>query len=172
MAIWRLGAVHVPLFTAFAPAAVAYRLSASGCKLVLCDDAQRDKLKPGEDIPTSPSWRIVTTERGDVDAQCYQDLLSRSNSRHGLTPPASIRLRCASSAGEPLTPDVNEWAAAALGISVHDHYGQTETGMLINNHHHPALRRPIRPGSMGQSLPGWTPVASGHIRVCGPGLAR
>jgi acetyl-CoA synthetase len=39
---------------------------------------------------------------------------------------------------------------------VFDHYGQTEAGMLVNNHHHPALRRPLKPGSMGQPMPGWT----------------
>jgi acetyl-CoA synthetase len=65
-------------------------------------------------------------------------------------------LRCASSAGEPLTPEVNDWAVKALGVTVHDHYGQTEMGMLINNHHHPALRRPLKAGSMGQVMPGWT----------------
>jgi acetyl-CoA synthetase len=41
---------------------------------------------------------------------------------------------------------------------VHDHYGQTEMGMFINNHHHPALKRPIRTGSMGHAMPGWCPV--------------
>jgi acetyl-CoA synthetase len=41
-------------------------------------------------------------------------------------------------------------------VPVHDHYGQTEHGMLINNHQHPALRRPLKPGSMGQAMPGWT----------------
>ena len=44
-------------------------------------------------------------------------------------------------AGEPLTPEVNEWADDALGISVHDHYGQTEHGMVFCNHHHPDLQR-------------------------------
>jgi acetyl-CoA synthetase len=64
-------------------------------------------------------------------------------------------LRKASSAGEPLTPEVNHWAEQRLGLTVHDHYGQTEAGMLINNHHHPVVRRPIKPGSMGQAMPGW-----------------
>jgi acetyl-CoA synthetase len=73
----------------------------------------------------------------------------------GLPMPDGIRLRCASSAGEPLTPDVNTWAEQALGGSVYDHYGQTETGMLINNHHNPMLRRPAHPGSMGRPMPGW-----------------
>jgi acetyl-CoA synthetase len=69
-----------------------------------------------------------------------------------------LHLRCASSAGEPLTPEVNDWASEALGVMVHDHYGQTEAGMLINNNHHPAVHRPLKRGSMGQALPGWYPV--------------
>jgi acetyl-CoA synthetase len=50
---------------------------------------------------------------------------------------------------------VNPWAEKTLGVSVHDHYGQTEAGMMINNHHHPSLNRPLKPGSMGQAMPGW-----------------
>ena len=80
----------------------------------------------------------------------------RSLRASGIQPPANLALRCLSSAGEPLTPDVNQWATQALGVPVYDHYGQTETSMLINNHHHPALQRPLRPGSMGQPMPGWT----------------
>ena len=72
----------------------------------------------------------------------------------GIQPPP-LGLRCVSSAGEPLTPEVNDWAEAALGVTVHDHYGQTEAGMMINNHHHPDLRRPVKPGSMGHAMPGW-----------------
>jgi acetyl-CoA synthetase len=73
-------------------------------------------------------------------------------------PPADLKLRRASSAGEPLTPEVNEWAGTALGVPVHDHYGQTEAGMLINHHHHPALRKPLKSDSMGHPMPGWTVV--------------
>ena len=39
---------------------------------------------------------------------------------------------------------------------MHDHYGQTEAGMLINTHHHPDLVAPLKPGSMGKPLPGWS----------------
>jgi acetyl-CoA synthetase len=45
-----------------------------------------------------------------------------------------------------------------LGVSVHDHYGQTEAGMLINNHHHVALQKPLQIASMGHAMPGWTGV--------------
>src|SRR5215831_8140791 len=37
LGIWRLGAVHVPLFTAFAPPAIAFRLANSGTTVVVAD---------------------------------------------------------------------------------------------------------------------------------------
>src|SRR5699024_8898556 len=67
-----------------------------------------------------------------------------------------IGLRRASSAGEPLTPEVVEWATAALGVPVRDHYGQTEHGMMIINGWHDAIRREVRAGAMGHALPGWS----------------
>ena len=69
--------------------------------------------------------------------------------------PAGYRLRRASSAGEPLTPDIVAWSRAALGTEVRDHYGQTEHGMLIVNGWHDDVRTEVRPGSMGQPLPGY-----------------
>jgi len=270
MAIWRLGAVHLPLFTAFGPAAIAYRLAASGCKLIVCDAAQRGKLATGDGPPADPSWKIVTTAAIEGGALPFSELQQSGHARFGsavlggnapiihiytsgttgdpkgvvvplraaasfnayatyglgilpddvfwnaadpgwayglyfgvvgsfvtgvrsvlleggfsprvtlavlenfgvtnfaaaptvfrsmrasgLEPQRPLKLRCASSAGEPLTPEVIEWSRAVLGVPVHDHYGQTELGMLINNHHHPALRRPLKPGSMGEVMPGW-----------------
>lgn len=69
--------------------------------------------------------------------------------------PGGCRLRRASSAGEPLTPDISAWSRAALGAEVRDHYGQTEHGMLILNGWHDEVRAQVRPGSMGQPLPGF-----------------
>jgi acetyl-CoA synthetase len=269
LAIWRLGAVHVPLFTAFAPPAIAYRVKDSGCKIIVCDAAQRRKLDPCDSFPTNTSWKIVTTGPADAAALSFDDLVRSARASVGMTAlrgdapivqiytsgttgtpkgvlvplsalaafraylefglglqredvywnaadpgwayglfyaviaplatglrsilfeggsspenafavlgrygvtnfaaaPTVFRamrasgiqaptlvLRCASSAGEPLTPEVNDWAVQALGVAVHDHYGQTEMGMLVNNHHHPALQKPLKVGSMGQSMPGW-----------------
>jgi acetyl-CoA synthetase len=70
--------------------------------------------------------------------------------------PDGIRLRRASSAGEPLTPEVISWAEERLGVPVRDHYGQTEHGMMIVNGWADAVREPVRPGSMGKELPGWS----------------
>ncbi|MHA7174090.1 AMP-binding protein [Arthrobacter monumenti] len=44
LGLWRLGAVHVPLFTAFAPPAIKIRLERSGTALVVVDAGQRNKL--------------------------------------------------------------------------------------------------------------------------------
>jgi acetyl-CoA synthetase len=270
MGIWRMGAVHVPLFTAFAPPAIAERLIGSKAKAVVCDAAQAGKLDPSEVIPRYPQWRVITTGPGTDESLSFHELLdsggpalpaaavggdaplihvytsgttgrpkgvvvpvralaavqSYAEFGQGLRPsdmfwcaadpgwayglyfgilatfttgtpsilfeggfsaettmavlsqqgvtnfaaaptvyralrssgiePANLRLERASSAGEPLTPEVNAWAETALGVTVHDHYGQTEVGMLINNHHHPDAGRPIKPGSMGQAMPGWT----------------
>lgn len=276
MGIWRLGAVHVPLFTAFAPPAIAFRLNRSRAKLVVTDQLQQAKLAPSGDIPADPPWRIATTaedadiskgvlrfsnlmatqapgypaaalggdapvieiytsgttgtpkgvvwplkglaacqiygeyalglEEGDVfwnaadpgwayglhcglllvlmtgvegilfesgfSPAATLSILSRYGVTNftaaptvyrglrasGLTPPPGLKLRCALGGGEPQTPEINQWAVQALGIPVHDHYGQSECGMLINNNHHPAVSRPLKQGSMGQAMPGWKAV--------------
>ena len=64
------------------------------------------------------------------------------------------RLRVASSAGEPLNPEVVRWFDERLNCPLHDHYGQTEVAMMLINHH--ALRHPVRPGSAGFPMPGWS----------------
>ena len=274
LGIWRLGAVHVPIFTAFAPPAIAFRLTRSQAKLVICDAAQQAKLQPGGDMPTALPWQLISTAEANIlspamlsfaklmavqspgrpaailggDAPIIQIYTSGTTGspkgvivpmralasfrayamfalgirkgdffwnaadpgwayglyfgilasfttgvpslllQAGFDPAATFKvlsdnkitnfaaaptvyralraciephppitmLRCASSAGEPLTPEVNIWAEKALGIAVHDHYGQTETGMLINNHHHPDLVGPLKPGSMGVPMPGWS----------------
>jgi acetyl-CoA synthetase len=69
--------------------------------------------------------------------------------------PDGLRLQRLSSAGEPLTAEVNEWAEPTLGLTVHDHYGQTELGMTIGYPHHRDLEVPVSAQSMGVALPGW-----------------
>ncbi|MFC9086736.1 AMP-binding protein [Nocardiopsis dassonvillei] len=57
LAVWRLGAVLVPLLSSFAPSAINERLTDSGARLVVCDAEYRAKLVPGADRP----WYIATT---------------------------------------------------------------------------------------------------------------
>ncbi|MEO3788280.1 AMP-binding protein [Actinocorallia sp. B10E7] len=274
LGIWRRGAIHVPLFTAFAPSAIAMRLDASATKVVIADAGQVAKLAPGEDMPAERAWATVVAggETGDelsfdallepytgeepaaraaalggeaplvklftsgttgtpkgvpvpvkalasfqayleygLDVQeddvfwnaadpgwaygLYYGILAplaagrRNILLHaGFSPeltwkvfetfgvtnfaaaptvyrslrassspvPEGIRLRCASSAGEPLTPEVTAWSRRTLGTTVRDHYGQTEHGMVIADGWADAVREEVPPGSMGRALPGWT----------------
>ncbi|MBS0244443.1 MAG: AMP-binding protein, partial [Proteobacteria bacterium] len=63
------------------------------------------------------------------------------------------QLRAVSSAGEPLNPEVIRWFAEHLSAPIYDHYGQTETAMMVNNHH--GLIQKVRPGSAGLPMPGF-----------------
>jgi acetyl-CoA synthetase len=287
LALWRLGAVHVPLFTAFGPQAVAYRLDDCAAKVVVTDAANRPKIgaapgrcvvavegpgpdgRPGHAGDTA-FWAAL--DRGDpveeparlsgddpliliytsgttglpkgvevplkalasleaymrfgldvrpedvfwnvgdpgwgyglfyalvgpwlighatllVDAPFSAEATYRVLAEHAVTNfaaaptvyralraagapalPGPLRLRAASSAGEPLNPDVVAWAERHLGVAIRDHYGQTEQGMFVNNHHAPGLARPLRPGSMGHPMPGFRPVVLDTAgREVGPG---
>jgi acetyl-CoA synthetase len=79
------------------------------------------------------------------------------------------QLRAVSSAGEPLNPEVIRWFDRHLGTLIHDHYGQTETGMTVCNHH--GLAHPVRSGSAGYALPGYrVAVLDGAGAALPPGV--
>jgi acetyl-CoA synthetase len=63
-----------------------------------------------------------------------------------------VSLREVVGAGEPLNPEVIEQVKAAWGLTIRDGFGQTETTAQIGNP--PGL--PLKPGSMGRPLPGYT----------------
>ena len=71
--------------------------------------------------------------------------------RPGLVATEFPELRRLVSAGEPLNPEVIEAFETAVGLSIYDGYGQTETGQLTGM---PA-GEDVRPGSMGKPLPGF-----------------
>lgn len=79
----------------------------------------------------------------------------------GTEPAAKIKgqLRVVSSAGEALNPEVVHWFRKALDAPIYDHYGQTEMGMVLNNHH--ALKHEVRAGAAGLSMPGFRVVILG-----------
>jgi acetyl-CoA synthetase len=260
---WRVGAVYVPLFTAFATDAVSSRLSGAGAKVVVADADQAAKvpggrwtvLVAGSDNPVAslaarldaatpvtestaiggdgafvhmftsgttgapkgvvhplryvagwqsyleftlgvrndsvywcgadPGWAYglysavvapmvlglrSVLQRGGFDAATTWKILAdmgvtdctaaptvfRSLRTSDVPVPEGLRLQRLSSAGEPLTAEVNEWAGPTLGLQVHDHYGQTEVGMTVGFPHHPDLQIPVAAQTMGVALPGWS----------------
>ncbi|MGQ3671451.1 acyl-CoA synthetase [Xanthobacter sp. TB0136] len=111
----------------------------------------------------------TTFYEGSFSAQSTYDIVRR----HGITnlagAPTAYRLliaagpemaaqvkgqlRVVSSAGEPLNPEIFRWFAEHLDVPIFDHYGQTETGMTVNNHH--GLPHEVVPGSAGFAMPGY-----------------
>ena len=83
----------------------------------------------------------------------YRLLMANEKQRYDY----SIRLRVASSAGEPLNPEVVSWMARVFDCPVRDHYGQTETGMTACNYH--ALTHEEHTACMGFPMPGHRLVA-------------
>lgn len=283
LGLWRLGAIHIPLFTAFGPEAVGYRVSHSGARVVVTNTANRSKVGPLRTISGSGDEKIleavvvedsdgVSPPHGDIafwaslekaqpvretvafaagdpiaiiytsgttgppkgatctakvlatieaymhfgldirdddvywnmadpgwaygfafallgplligrptifvnapfDPAMTYSILREYQVTNFVTAPTAYRalraagisaevkerlpLRVASSCGEPLNPELIIWATEHLGVPIHDHYGQTEAGMPIANHHFSLLKRPLRLGSMGHAAPGYRVV--------------
>jgi acetyl-CoA synthetase len=276
LGIWRAGAVEIPLFTAFGPEAIAYRLNRGRAAALVTDTENRGKLEDaacpqihsifcvsaqdagrapgdrdfaaaiagetpfvgeprdgsatfillftsgttgrGKGVPvpvralasfhaymhysldlrdddvfwnaSDPGWgyglwygivgclllgRTMLLRAGTFDPAATLDTLVQhrvTNFAAAATLYRSLRatglpddfkrkatLRAVSSAGEPLDEDLVGWSETAFGTSIHDHYGQSEVGMIIGSPHDPQLARPLLPGSMGRSLPGFRIVA-------------
>jgi acetyl-CoA synthetase len=65
-----------------------------------------------------------------------------------------LGLRTVVAAGEPLNPEIIEQVQRHWGLTIRDGYGQTETTAQIGN----SPGQPLKPGSMGRPLPGYTIV--------------
>jgi acetyl-CoA synthetase len=65
-----------------------------------------------------------------------------------------LRLRCASSCGEPLNAEVVSFFQKHWGVTVMDQYGSSEFGLPIGNFN--VIDMAVKPGSMGLPLPGCT----------------
>ena len=102
------------------------------------------------DARFDPAERLDLLERERVSVLCMSPTEYRAIAKRAeLRPLPGLRHACA--AGEPLNPDVVRVWQEAVGVSIHDGYGQTETGHLTGM----PIGPPVRPGSMGRPLPGF-----------------
>ncbi|MFB6170468.1 MAG: AMP-binding protein [Haloarculaceae archaeon] len=110
---------------------------------------------------------VVGYPMGGFDAETAFDLCEEFAVTDAFLPPTAIRmmmdvadpteaydldLKAICSGGEPLTPEILDWADDALeGVVVNELYGQTEANLLVVN-----CRDwfEARPGSMGKPVPG------------------
>jgi len=93
--------------------------------------------------------------RGEITTLCAPPTVWRMVILEDLAVYRNLALRELVSAGEPLNPEVIEQVQAAWGRTIRDGYGQTETTALVGN----SPGQPVKPGSMGRPLPGYTVVA-------------
>jgi acyl-coenzyme A synthetase/AMP-(fatty) acid ligase len=94
--------------------------------------------------------RLELLERERVNVLCMSPTEYRAIAKRGELRPLP-ELRHAVAAGEPLNPEVVVTWQEQVGVSVHDGYGQTETGHLTGM----PIGPPVKPGSMGRALPGF-----------------
>ncbi|WP_433629983.1 acyl-CoA synthetase [Halomicrococcus sp. NG-SE-24] len=118
-----------------------------------------------------PAWHygqpVVGYPMEGFDAETAFDLCEEFDVTNAFLPPTAIRmmmntanptetfdlsLAAICTGGEPLTPEILDWAADQLeGVVVNELYGQTEANLLVTN-----CRQwfPARAGSMGKPVPG------------------
>jgi acetyl-CoA synthetase len=94
--------------------------------------------------------RLDLLQRERVAVLCMSPTEYRAIAKRGELR-ALPALRHAVAAGEALNPEVVLTWREAVGVTVHDGFGQTETGHLTGA----PLGRPVKPGSMGRPLPGF-----------------
>ena len=78
LGVWRAGAVYAPMFTAFGPKAIEYRLERSEAKLIVTDPANRSKL---DEIASPPPIAVVARKPDDTVAPGDLDFRREMGSR-------------------------------------------------------------------------------------------
>lgn len=82
LAIYRLGAIALPLFTLFGPEALAYRLNDSGAKAVISNDEGTAKLLALRDRLAAPPLLVSTDGPNDRSVLDWSALLQAASPDH------------------------------------------------------------------------------------------
>lgn len=264
LATWKIGAIYVPMFTAFGNEAISYRLKDAGCKILLTNKEQAKKLETnhackiilidgltnkGESfwqfvqsfssdhqtettkimdpsviqytsgstgLPkgavwahkillssypygkfalgienddlffggADPGWAYglinctflplsfgnsILVYKGPFQVEKYYQLMEEYKITNFAAAPTAYRVMMAagsnlikqytlhvkkfSSAGEPLNAEVVRFFQQNFNRAIYDHYGATESGMILNNYNVTDME--VKPGSMGLPSPGF-----------------
>jgi acyl-coenzyme A synthetase/AMP-(fatty) acid ligase len=98
-----------------------------------------------------PQKTLAMIAKAGITSLCAPPTVYRMLVREDLDSYDLSSLRHCTSAGEPLNPEVIRIWEKAVGVSIYDGYGQTETVNVLANFR----CVPIRPGSMGKPVPGF-----------------
>jgi acetyl-CoA synthetase len=163
------GAIHVheAVVTHYATGLYALDLHADDVFWCTADPGWVTGMSYGVIAPLLHGVTMIVDE-AEFDAERWYTILQQHGVSVWYTAPTAIRmlmkagselarrfqfprLRFIASVGEPLNPEAVWWGQEALGLPIHDNWWQTETGgIMIAN----APAFDIKPGSMGQPLPG------------------
>ncbi|WP_431027584.1 acyl-CoA synthetase [Lysinibacillus sp. LZ02] len=81
LATWKIGAVYVPLFTAFGPDAILHRINDAECKLLVTNNEQHNKIKDFE-----LSTEIIRIDEVNDKGLNFWDYLNTFSSIHETEP--------------------------------------------------------------------------------------
>ncbi len=119
-----------------------------------------------EAAPT-PEACVATLRARRVSNLATTPTLLRAVMARGPAEAGGVRLRAASSCGEPLNAEVVRFFREHWGVTVMDQYGSSEFGLPIGNLG--AVQMEVKPGSMGLPMPGATvAVVDDDGREVGP----
>ncbi|WP_439495947.1 acyl-CoA synthetase [Bosea sp. (in: a-proteobacteria)] len=109
---------------------------------------------------------VLASRARKFDPEAAFDLMARHRVRNAFIPPTALKLmrqvqnpgarfayamRSIGTGGETLGADMLAWSRETFGFEVNEFYGQTEANLIVSNC---ASLFPVRPGSMGRTVPG------------------
>jgi len=112
-----------------------------GCPVV----GYRGRFDPERALTLMEKYRVRNTFLFPTALKMMMKALPRPRERF------DIDLRSMMSAGEAVGTTVFAWAQEALGVTINEMFGQTETNYIVGNSH---TLWPAKPGSMGRPYPG------------------
>jgi acetyl-CoA synthetase len=81
LATWKIGAIYVPLFTAFGPQAILYRLQTADCKVLVTNSEQTAKLDGSEFL-----GQIILTDQSAGENLYFWELCESHAAEHMTEP--------------------------------------------------------------------------------------
>src|SRR5664280_1903673 len=193
IAIYKLGAVALPLAVLFGIDALRYRLQNSGATALIANAQGVGHIAEiRKDLPDlklllsldgagdgALDFAAVLARRFEkFDPEEAFALMARAQIRNAFIPPTALRmlraarnpqgrhaikLRSIGSVGETLGAETYEWGKQAFGLTINEFYGQTECNLVLS-----------ACGALGMSRPGaiGKPVAGHTVAVIGRDIPR
>src|SRR5438309_149716 len=139
MALYRIGAIGLPISKLFGPDAIQYRLENSSAKAILMEPETVGKLEGVRDKVETLKHVIVCGGKaaglpggGKLDGlyppTALKTLREIKQPRDKFT---KLKLRCIVSGAEPVSPELSRWVDEELKVGFNQGFGQTEANYFI-----------------------------------------